>query len=197
MIESFVVKHADRVITPCEYLKRLVVGWGAKEENVSVIYNAVFLPSVTPKAKPAGEQWVVSVGRDVPWKGMQTLRDIAQNFPPNVKLKTITNASRPEALSYLAAADVFVLNSGYEGLSHVLLEAIGLRIPVLASDVGGNPEIVPREQLFPYNDRATIQEKILATLSHFQVKPQLGEKFQLASMIGKTKILLESVCAHS
>ena len=43
---------------------------------------------------------------------------------------------------YLRAADVFLLNTRYEGLSHVLLEAMAARAPVVASDVGGNPEVV-------------------------------------------------------
>ncbi len=43
---------------------------------------------------------------------------------------------------YMHAADYFILYSGYEGLSHVLLEALNAGTPVLASARGGNPEVV-------------------------------------------------------
>lgn len=43
---------------------------------------------------------------------------------------------------YIRAADVFVLNSEYEGLSHTLLEVLALGTPIIASRVCGNPEVV-------------------------------------------------------
>jgi glycosyltransferase involved in cell wall biosynthesis len=49
---------------------------------------------------------------------------------------------RAELALQLEAADVFVLLSDYEGFSHVLLEAMRAGLPVVASDVGGNPELV-------------------------------------------------------
>lgn len=197
LIESFVVHHADKVITPCQYLKKLVGGWGAEPEKVEVIYNAISIPSVTPKEKQEGEQWVVSVGRSVPWKGVEVLSEVIKDFPDKVKLKVVASESRQEALSYLAAADVLVLNSGYEGLSHVLLEAISLGVPVLASAVGGNPEIVPPEYLFPYNDAEAIKEKLSHVLAEPRAKSRaLGEQFQLDTMINRTKELLQIVCAQ-
>lgn len=43
---------------------------------------------------------------------------------------------------YLRAADYFALYSGYEGLSHTILEALCAGTPVIASARGGNPEVV-------------------------------------------------------
>lgn len=43
---------------------------------------------------------------------------------------------------HVRAADVFVLNSRYEGLSHTLLEVQALGTPIVASNVCGNPEVV-------------------------------------------------------
>jgi len=43
---------------------------------------------------------------------------------------------------YIRAADIFVLNSEYEGLSHTLLEVQALGTPMVASGVCGNPEVV-------------------------------------------------------
>ncbi len=43
---------------------------------------------------------------------------------------------------YIRASDVFVLNSEYEGLSHTLLEVMNLGLPIIASNVCGNPEVI-------------------------------------------------------
>ena len=47
-----------------------------------------------------------------------------------------------EAAQYLKAADVFILASRTEALSYVVTEAAMAGLPIVASDVGGIPEIV-------------------------------------------------------
>lgn len=49
---------------------------------------------------------------------------------------------REQLYLMMQAADYFALYSGYEGLSHTLLEALRVGTPVIASDKGGNPEVV-------------------------------------------------------
>lgn len=48
----------------------------------------------------------------------------------------------PNAGAYNAIADLFILPSNYEGLPIVILEAMSLGKPIVASDVGGISEIV-------------------------------------------------------
>ena len=49
---------------------------------------------------------------------------------------------RTDVPALMSAADGFVLSSAWEGLPMVLLEAAGSRLPLVATDVGGNAEIV-------------------------------------------------------
>src|SRR5262245_46535920 len=49
--------------------------------------------------------------------------------------------SRADTVELMAAFDVFVLPSVVEGMSNALLEAMAVGRPVVATDVGGNPEV--------------------------------------------------------
>lgn len=219
-IQSFVVQRAARVIVPCRYLKVLVEGWGASAKRICVVYNAPTAPPRPAGPKPASERWIVSAGRLVPWKGMAGLIDVVASLKdgaPDTRLKIIGDGperSKLEArvrnlqagdrveflgalphektLSVIAAADAFVLNSGYEGLSHVLLEAMALGVPVVASSVGGNPEIVTEERLFPVDDRQEMRVKILAALADAAPSP-LGDAFTMQKLIDRTQEVLQSL----
>ncbi|MEW6652263.1 MAG: glycosyltransferase [Bacteroidota bacterium] len=59
-----------------------------------------------------------------------------------------------ESHKYIKAFDIFVLPSRYEGLSISIIEALFAGIPILATDVGGNSEIVGNDsnQLYKLND---------------------------------------------
>lgn len=49
---------------------------------------------------------------------------------------------RDDTSTWLRAFDVFVLNSLGEGISNTILEAMASALPVIATRVGGNPELV-------------------------------------------------------
>ena len=65
---------------------------------------------------------------------------------------------RPPSSSISRQPDVFTLHTRYEGLSHVMLEAMHAGTPIVASDVGGNAEVIESGRnglLVPLDDRAT------------------------------------------
>lgn len=72
----------------------------------------------------------------------------------------LLTGSLPEAGHYLKAFDLFVLPSIFEGLSLTLIEAARSGVPVLASRVGGNEEIVGAENCFRLNDQVDFLDKI-------------------------------------
>lgn len=74
---------------------------------------------------------------------------------------------RDDVGAVLAAGDCFVLSSLSEGISITLLEAMAAGLPVVATDVGGNREVVvPGETgvLVPARDPAALAEGMLAVL---------------------------------
>ena len=74
----------------------------------------------------------------------------------------------PEKLRVpLSAADVFVLATRNEGWANVLLEAMACGLPVVATDVGGNAEVVCDASLgsiVPFCDAAQLKQAIDAAL---------------------------------
>ncbi len=74
----------------------------------------------------------------------------------------------PEDLRWaLSAADVFVLASRNEGWANVLLEAMACGLPVVATDVGGNREVVCRPELgiiVPFGDGGALEAALVEAL---------------------------------
>ncbi len=63
----------------------------------------------------------------------------------------------------LSAADVFVLSTRNEGWANVILEAMACGLPVVATDVGGNAEVVSKETLgsiVSFDDDDALQQAI-------------------------------------
>ncbi|MCA9033679.1 MAG: glycosyltransferase [Planctomycetaceae bacterium] len=66
---------------------------------------------------------------------------------------------RSDAYQLAAAFDVFVLPSEFEGMSNSLMEAMSLRLPVVASDIAPNQELIQHETtglLYPVGKSADL-----------------------------------------
>jgi glycosyltransferase involved in cell wall biosynthesis len=93
----------------------------------------------------------------------------------------------------LNAMDVYVLPSVNEGISNSLLEAMATGLPVIASAVGGNPEVVVDDDcglLFPARDHVRLADQLLTLWNDPERRRELGLRarqriathFSLASM---------------
>ncbi len=143
-VQRFVVRRARAVVVPSEYMKGIVDKW-TKPKKVHRIYSSINLtpPTQMPADRPDGFL-VLSFGRDVPWKGFEALKQVVSR-EPSWHIKIFSELPYPQAMGWLKSADVYVNNSTYEGLSHQLVEAFALGTPVVATNVGGNPELVTPE----------------------------------------------------
>ena len=77
-------------------------------------------------------------------------------------------AAQTEAVAqWMAGADVFTLPSYKEGCPNVVIEALASGRPVVATDVGGIPELMDEEsgRLVPAMDAAALERALNETLT--------------------------------
>jgi glycosyltransferase involved in cell wall biosynthesis len=148
---------------------------------------------------PADTPIVIFVGRLVPEKRVDLLTGIWSSVretlprarllivgsgPEEVELKQRANdgilflGSQADVTPYLQAADLFVLPSAAEGLSLALLEALACGLPVIATSVGGNPEVIRHLEtgwLTPPDDPLALTEAIVTLLEDEMLQSKLRE----------------------
>jgi len=81
------------------------------------------------------------------------------------------------ALSYLQVADLLVLPSVTEGLSNSLLEALSTGLPVLATSVGGTPDVISHDvngYLIPPDDLPALKTGLMTLLAGETLRARLG-----------------------
>jgi len=102
------------------------------------------------------------------------------------------------AASYLKVFDIFILPSLKEGLPYTILEAMAAEIPIIATDVGGIPEMIENNVngiLIKPKNHKLIKEKILYLMNNPEISKDLSQKarskivkiFTLEKIVQKTK----------
>lgn len=174
---------------------------------------------------------VISSGRLVPWKGFEVLIKIVANLKkkrPDLKLLIVGDGPESEklekladslgisdsvifthrvenavALRYMRAADVFVLNTKYEGFSHTLLEAAAVGVPIVTTKIGGNPEFIDdgiNGYLVKPDDTKTLEKHITTLLDSPTQRAKISgaakrkaEKFSVKRMVDETEKVLKNI----
>ncbi len=84
---------------------------------------------------------------------------------------------RDDIPDLLACLDIFVLPSHSEGISRSLLEAMAGGLPVIATEVGGTPEVVQHEVnglLVPVKDPQALAQALIRLLADPALAKKLG-----------------------
>ncbi|MDP8246960.1 MAG: glycosyltransferase [Candidatus Tritonobacter lacicola] len=104
---------------------------------------------------------------------------------------------QPDMPRVYSAMDLLVLPSESEGMSNTLLEAMAMSLPVIASDIGANREVVSDGRngyLFPVGDHGALAGKIMDLLGNDDLARRFGdesrriaeESFDLNRMVRNT-----------
>ena len=101
------------------------------------------------------------------------LRELSLSLAVDPRVRWVGEADAAGALAWLQAADVVMLPSRHEGLPITLLEAMALGKPVVATTVGGIPEVVEHQRtawLIP----PSAPDALAAALTHLLENPTLA-----------------------
>ena len=158
------LRRARAIVVPSAYLARIAAAWGLEETPITVLHNPVPALEVTATRSPPGT--FAFVGRLTRQKDLDVAIDavaqmpearlvIVGDGPDRVRLEERAAASdgrdrvtfrgalpRAEALGVLAGAEACVISSAWENFPHAAVEALAVGVPVVATAVGGVPEIV-------------------------------------------------------
>lgn len=235
LVRTVPLRLAHTIIVPSQYLSRIVSDWKIDAAKIRVVPNATDV-SVASGELPALPPWrgktLLTICRLVPWKGVDALiailpelsetrlviagdghlRDplaaLAESLGVDARVVFLGDVPHRDVPGYLAQSDAFVLNSSYEGLPHVVLEAMAARAPVIATDAGGTSELVEHGitgLLVPIGDGVALK----GAIAQLWNQPALGERlaeeaaercrvhFDFEAMVTKTEAVLRGAVTNT
>jgi glycosyltransferase involved in cell wall biosynthesis len=166
------LRRATHVLVPSAYLRELALGWGLRPARVSVIPNpAPTLPTLPGREEARRMLGVegftlAAAGRLTRQKALgdalaavarvdgvrlvlagdgperASLESRSRDLGLDGRVRFLGARPREDVLRLFRAADAALLTSAWENLPHGVLEALAVGTPVIATAVGGVPEVV-------------------------------------------------------
>lgn len=229
-VQTYVVSRAKQVVVPSHYLKGVVMKWGVKNEQIKVIYSALYPLEVKGSRQELREEFecpyptIVSAGRLVPWKGFSTLIDVVSRLRhhfPKIALVIVGDGEEKRSLedkvaklklsqhvwftgsvskdtlgAVIKAADVFVLNTAYEGLSHQLIEVMDIGTPIVTTRAGGNPELITdgvNGILVEFNDTEALVEAVTRVIDYPESRERVVQSARARSKQFAKEIVVKEI----
>lgn len=159
------LRRAHTIVVPSAFLAQIAESWGLDARRIHVLTNPAPPPrELEPESLPAGT--FAFVGRLTEAKDLPTALAalalvpdarlvVVGDGPDRAELERAAAASpaadriefrgslpRDEALRVVAGAEAGLLSSAWENLPHSAVEALSVGVPMVATAVGGVPEVV-------------------------------------------------------
>jgi glycosyltransferase involved in cell wall biosynthesis len=233
-VRDLALARATRVIIPSEALRELALGWGLTAEKVVVIPNPVSPPELADREELRRRhglegKTLVFAGRMVPQKAipvaleavvrnpdvslvlagegpyLERLQELARSLPLDGRARFLGPQPRLAVFELLRAADAALLSSSWENFPHMVVEALSVGTPVLATDVGGVTEILRDGEnglLVPMNDPEALAAAIRRYFDDETLQKRLREattgsvaRFAPDEIYGRLEALLGEVAS--
>jgi glycosyltransferase involved in cell wall biosynthesis len=201
------LRGARHVLCPSSYLRGVALGWGIAPERLSVLPNPAPDVPALPSRDELRDELELSgptlafAGRlgpqkslDVALEAVAELPDVtlvvagdgpdrgalerrAQELGVDGRARFLGSVPRDDVLRLFRAADASVLSSSWENLPHTVLEALAVGSPVIATSVGGVPEVVRDGEnglLVPAHDPQALARAIRRFFADEALRAQLA-----------------------
>ena len=160
LAESKVLKWADKLTTDSKFVQKQY------KEKTGANFECLLAPLDIEKFKdvpdvPKKEKQIVYIGRDSHEKGIDVLKKIESQI--NANIVYCTDVEWKEAMIRLKESSILVVPSRMESIPQVIKEAFYLKVPIIASNVGGIPELITNEDngiLIPPDDEKKLIDSI-------------------------------------
>jgi glycosyltransferase involved in cell wall biosynthesis len=213
------LRRAAHVFCPSVYLRRIALGWGLDPERLSVLPNAFpEVPRLPPRDRLRAElgldgKVLAFAGRLGPQKSLgvalealarapevmlvvagdgperRGLEGRARDLGLDGRTRFLGSLGRDAVLRLFRAADASLLSSAWENFPHTVVESLAVGTPVIATAVGGIPEVV-RDGANGLLVRSGDPEALAAAIARFfadgELRRELAES-AAASVAGYTE----------
>ena len=165
LAESKVFEWPDKLTTDSMIVKKQY------KEKLNIDFDCIYAPLDIEKFKdvsdiPKKEKQIVYIGRDSYEKGIDILEKIEDEIDANVVY--CTDLEWKDAMIKLKESTILVIPSRMESIPQVIKEAFFLKIPIIATNVGGIPELIINDKtgmLVPPDDPQSLKDAIIQLLS--------------------------------
>ncbi len=147
--------------------------------------------------KPNAQLWLVGDGLE-----RNKLEALTREL--NIQDSVVFWGNRTDIPAILQHADIGVLSSGREGIANAIIEYMCAGLPVVATDLPGNRELVSPNKtglLFPLNDHDALARNLMYLISRPQLRYSMGvngrefveKMFQMDRMVHETTNIYENI----
>jgi glycosyltransferase involved in cell wall biosynthesis len=131
------------------------------------------------------------------------LKTEAKALGIEAQVRFVGRVSKDALGAAIKGADVFVLNTAYEGLSHQLIEVMDIGTPIVTTTAGGNRELITDTVngfLVAFNDEVALKDAIVRTLDYPETRTRIiqsargrAKEFSQEHMLKHLVSLLEHI----
>jgi glycosyltransferase involved in cell wall biosynthesis len=199
---TFFLKHfTDEIIVLSKEAREISINNGVKREKLHLIYNGIAEKKVLSTIDKGSKKIIITCGRLCEQKSQRILIDAVSKMSSQSyevwiigdgelksdlekQIYTLSVADKVKLLGfksniidYLASADIFVLPSQWEQFPISILEAMMMKLPIIASKVNGIPEEIGDSGiLVNAGDSDEIAKNLDILLCNTEERKQLGNK---------------------
>ena len=140
-----------------------------------VVYQKGFDLAMCALSQLKDLEWIWTIAGDGPQ--MPMLKAMSKEYGINERIRFLGWLSSEQIKEQYAAANLFLFPSRHEGMPNAVLEAMASGLPVVATKIAGNEELVvdgETGRLVPAEDVDALRESLRPLLVEAQMREQMG-----------------------